>query len=376
MAARTSLSVETFAAWGWRIPFLVSVVLLGLSLWIRLRLAESPVFQRMKAEAQTSKAPLAEAFGNPRNVRMILAALIGGVAGGTTLWYTAQFYTLFFLERVLKVDALTANTLVAIALVVAAPSYVFFGWLSDKIGRRTVVMGGLVFALASYFPGFHLLTTAANPGLARAQETAPIVVFADASLCTFQFDPVGRTAFDQRSCDIAKSYLSKAGVSYGNETLAVGAGAEVHVGARVVKAPEGSLLSGEARKAAITAFQDEMRAALDAAGYSAAADPAQIDRALVVSIIAYFAILAAASYAPIGAWFVELFPARIRYTSLSVPYHIGAGWIGGLLPTTVFAIVASTGNIYAGLWYPLSCAVISLIVGLTLLPETKGRPID
>ena len=376
MIVRTNMSTDAFNAWGWRVPFLLSVLLLAVSLWVRLRLDESPVFQRMKAEAATSKAPLTEAFGQWRNVKLVLTGLFGAVVGSTTVWYTGQFYGLFFLERVLKVDGLTANMLVAIALAIAAPSYLLFGWLSDRIGRKPVMLAGLALSVAGLMPLFQLLTKAANPALAAAQVAAPVVVHANPVDCSFQLDPLGRNAFDEHSCDIAKSFLSRAGVSYRNVAMPADAVAEIHVGLTVLRAPDPAALGGEERKTAIATFQAAARAALAAAGYAATADPAAIDRPVVVFVIALVSILAAMTYAPIAAALVELFPARIRYTSLSLPYHLGAGWFGGFLPATAFAIVAATGNIYSGLWYPITFAAISLIVGTLALPETYRRAID
>jgi hypothetical protein len=374
---RLVLPAEDFAAWGWRIPFLLSVLLLVISLWIRMRLSESPVFQRMKEEGTTAKAPLAEAVSDKANLGRMIAALFGVIAGGTTIWYTAHFYPLFFLDRVLKVDALLANTLVASALCIALPSYLFFGWLSDKVGRKVILLGGAALAALTIFPAYQALTAAANPALAEAQRSAPVVVYADPAACSVQFDPIGAGGFDARDCDIAKSFLTRAGVSYGSAPLPAGARAEIHVGEQIVQAPNASALEeGGGRDGAIASFQAGARAALDAAGYPAAADPARINRPLVVAVLVYLLLLATMTYAPVSAFLVELFPARIRYTSLSLPYHLGTGWIGGFMPATAFAIVAATGGIYAGLWYPVFFAAFSVIVGVLTLPETRGRSIS
>jgi MFS family permease len=376
MATRIAIPEAAFAEWGWRIPFLASIVLLGVSLWIRLQLAESPVFQKMKEEGATSKAPLAESFGRWSNAKIVLIALFGAVAGQAVVWYTGQFYALFFLERMLKVDGLTANTLIAVGLLIGTPFFILFGWLSDRIGRKPIILLGCAIAALSYFPLFNLLTEAANPALAQAQRNAPIVVVADANACSVQFDPVGRNKFDSQSCDVARAFLSRAGVSYDNQAAPAGAVAEVHVGEAVVRAPDVATLSGQARADAVTAFQAEARAALNAVGYPATADPAAINKPLVVGILALLVILVTMVYGPIAAMLVELFPARIRYTSMSLPYHIGNGWFGGFLPTTAFAIVAATGNIYSGLWYPIIVAGATVVIGLLLLPETGKRDID
>jgi MFS family permease len=376
MATRLLLPAEDFAEWGWRVPFLVSIVLLGVSLWIRMQLSESPVFQKMKDEGTTSKAPLAEAFGKWSNAKVAILALFGAVAGQAVVWYTGQFYALFFLEKTLKVDGLTANTLIAIGLLIGTPFFIFFGWLSDKIGRKPIIMAGCALAALTYFPLFNLLTEAANPALAAAQRNAPVVVYADQSTCAFQFDPVGRNKFDSQSCDVARAFLSRASVSYENQDLPAGAVAEIHIGETVLRAPDTARLSGQARADAITAFQSEARAALDAVGYPIAADPAAINKPLVVAILALLVIYVTMVYGPIAAMLVELFPSRIRYTSMSLPYHIGNGWFGGFLPTTAFAIVAATGNIYNGLWYPVIIALLTLVIGFLLLPETYKRDID
>ncbi|MBI1186614.1 MAG: MFS transporter [Alphaproteobacteria bacterium] len=376
MATRLMLSPDDFAEWGWRIPFLLSILLLAVSLWIRMQLNESPVFQRMKEEGATSKAPLAEAFGRWPNARLVILALFGAVAGQAVVWYTGQFYALFFLERTLKVDGFTANTLIAIALVIGTPFFVVFGWLSDKIGRKPIIMTGCALAALTYFPLFTMLTEAANPALAAAQRAAPVVVYADPGDCSFQFDPVGRNRFDSQSCDVARAFLSRASVSYTNASLPEGSVAAVHVGDTIIGAPDVASFSGQARSDAIGAFQNELRAALDAVGYPTAAAPDAIDTPLVVAILALLVIYVTMVYGPIAAMLVELFPSRIRYTSMSLPYHIGNGWFGGFLPTTAFAIVAATGNIYNGLWYPVLIAAATLFIGLFFLPETSKRDID
>jgi MFS family permease len=376
LVTRASLSQEDFAAWGWRVPFLFSILLLGVSLWIRMQLAESPVFKRMKEEGATSSAPLAESFGKWSNLKIVLVALFGAVAGQAVVWYTGQFYALFFLERMLKVDGLTANALIAVALLIGTPGFIFFGWLSDRIGRKPIILAGCALAALAYFPLFHKLTAAANPALAAAQRAAPVVVHADPADCSFQFDPVGRAKFDARSCDVARAFLARAGVSYDNRALAPGAVAAIHIGDTVVAAPDVAKLEGPARTDAITAFQAEARAALDAVGYPKAAAPEEISSPLVIAILTLLVVLVTMVYGPIAAMLVELFPARIRYTSMSLPYHIGNGWFGGFLPTTAFAIVAATGNIYNGLWYPVIIATATVVLGVFLLPETRTRDID
>lgn len=376
IALRFALPAEDFAAWGWRIPFLLSVLLLVISLWIRMRLSESPVFQRMKEEGTTAKAPLSEAVSDRGNLGRMIAALFGVIAGGTTIWYTAHFYPLFFLDRVLKVDALLTNTLVLIALCIALPSYLFFGWLSDKIGRKVVLLGGAGLAALSIIPAYHVLTTAANPALAEAQRSAPVVVYADPAACSVQFDPLGAGGFDTHDCDVAKAFLTRAGVSFTTAPLRAGADTEIHVGQRIVEwPPDPVVVESDTRTSIIAAFEADTRAALDEAGYPSAADPARINRPLVVAVIVYLLLLATMTYAPVSAFLVELFPARIRYTSLSLPYHLGTGWIGGFMPATAFAIVAANGGIYSGLWYPVFFAGFSVLVGALTLPETRGRSI-
>lgn len=376
MATRALMPAEQFADWGWRIPFLASIVLLVISIWIRLQLSESPVFQKMKEEGATSKAPLKESFARWGNAKLVLLALFGAVAGQAVVWYTGQFYALFFLERMVKVDGLTANTLVAIALLIGTPFFILFGWLSDKIGRKPIIMAGCALAALTYFPLFNALTEAANPALAEAQRTAPVTVRANDSSCSVQFDPVGRNRYDQEGCDVAISFLARAGVNYERVQGPLGVHPEVRIGEQVLIAPTPRRLPEAERAGEIARFQAELRAALDAHGYPAAADDARINKPLVVAILALLVIYVTMVYGPIAAMLVELFPTRIRYTSMSLPYHIGNGWFGGFLPTTAFAIVAATGNIYNGLWYPIIIAAMTLVIGVLFLPETYKRNID
>ena len=373
---RFALGEEAFAAWGWRLPFLISILLLGVSMWIRLQLNESPVFQKMKDEGTVSKAPLTEAFGQWGNLRWVIIALLGAVMGQAVVWYAGQFYALFFLEKTLRVDGATANILIAIALALATPFFVFFGWLSDKIGRKPIILGGCALAAITYFPLFGALTQAANPALAAAQASAPVTIVAHQDECSFQFDPVGKNKFDTSSCDIAKAYMAKTGVSYSNVEAAAGTPALVRVGSASFAAPDGATLAGSGKAAAITGFQDELKAGLAQAGYPPKADTAKINKVAVVAILWALAMLVTMVYGPIAAMLVELFPSRIRYTSMSLPYHIGNGWFGGFLPTTAFAMVAATGNIYSGLWYPVLIAAATVVVGLLFLPETYKRDIE
>jgi MFS family permease len=373
---RTVIGEAAFADWGWRLPFLVSILLLGVSLWIRLQLAESPVFQKMKDEGTTSKAPFSEAFGTWRNLRVVLIVLLGAVAGQAVVWYTGQFYALFFLEKTLKIDGATANILVATALVIGTPFFVFFGWLSDKIGRKKIILGGCALAAMTYFPTFQALTHAANPALAAAQANAPIVVSTDIASCSLQFDPIGKNKFDKTSCDLAKSFLARAGVPYTTAPAAAPAhpdlagSTEISFGSKafIVLAPD----KGKTDPKSWSDLQTD----LAAAGYPAKADPAAMNKPLVVALLLWLTLLVTAVYGPIAALLVEIFPTRIRYTAMSLPYHIGNGWFGGFLPTIAFAMVAATGDIYYGLWYPIGVAVLTLVVGLLLLPETFRRRID
>jgi MFS family permease len=372
---RLTMSEEEFASWGWRLPFLISILLLAISLWIRLKLRESPVFAHMKAQDTVSKAPLSEAFAHWGNLKLVLLAT-AWVVGGASIAYTAYLYPLFFLERVLKVDGLHTEVMTAVALTAALPSFMFFGWLSDRIGRKILMLVSLSLFAVSLFPAFHLLTTAANPLFAQAHSKAPVSVYADPAACSLQFDPIGLNKFDERSCDIAKAFLSKAGISYRNVPLEAGAASEIRVGERILRPPSLYGLNSSARAVAIAAFETEAKSALAFAGYPAAADPARIKFPLVISILAYLVIVGAMGFSPALAFLVELFPARIRYTSLSLPYHVGNGWIGGFMPATAFAIVAASGNIYAGLWYPFVFVAASAILVTFLMPETRGRAIS
>ncbi|MGE3304208.1 MAG: MFS transporter [Hyphomonadaceae bacterium] len=375
LAARSYMGEEAFGAWGWRIPFLISVGLLGVSLWIRLQLEESPVFQKIKDEGKASAAPLAESFLRWDNLRIVLLALCAVMIAQGVVWYTAHFYAQFFLERIVKLDAPTVNMLMIAVVAASAPCYVFFAWLSDRIGRKPVMIAGTLFAAIAFYPGFQLMTRAANPALADAMRAAPVMVEADAKQCSLQFDPIGKSVFST-SCDIAKSALANAGVSYDNTPLQGGGAARVRVGGAVVESVEGSHLSKAALAAARKDFDTRLKAALTEAGYPAKADPAKANLPLVFLILFLFVAAATALYGPQAAALVELFPARVRYTALSFPYHVGTGWFGGFLPAASFAIVAGAGNIFAGLWYPILGAAFSLVFMIFLLPETRGRPID
>jgi hypothetical protein len=376
IGTRTLIGEDAFKVWGWRIPFLVSVLLLAISLWIRMQLAESPVFLKMKGTGGASKAPLTEAFARWGNLKIVIICLLGAVMGQAVVWYTGQFYALFFLERMLRVDGATTNILTAIALVLATPGFIFFGWLSDKIGRKPIILAGCLLALLTYFPLFEALTRYANPALYAAQASSPVTVIADPAQCSFQFDPIGKNKFDSTSCDIAKSFLAKAGVSYRRVDAPAGTVAQIRSGASTLTAPDPKVVTGAERKAAIAAFQKETKAALSAAGYPDKADPATINKPMVVLILFILVLYVTMVYGPIAALLVELFPTRIRYSAMSLPYHIGNGWFGGFLPTTAFAMVAATGDIYYGLWYPIVVAGATLIVGLFFLPETFRRTID
>jgi len=372
LLTQSLMSGDDFRSWGWRIPFLVSVLLLAVSVWIRLQLSESPAFLKMKAEGTHSTAPLTEAFGQWRNAKWAILALLGLVAGQAVVWYSGQFYALFFLTSVLKVDAFSGNMLVAWSLAIGTGGFVLFGWLSDKIGRKPIILGGCIIAALTYFPVFQYMAEIANPALSHAHETVPVVVVADPADCSFQFNPVGTAKFTN-SCDVAKGALSRASVVYSQQNAAPGTPASVRIGDKIVSARAAT-------------FGKDLADALTAVGYPAASNPSVVKLAhpwdvfraqpfTLVLILAFLVILVTMVYGPIAAALVELFPTRIRYTSMSLPYHIGNGWFGGLLPATVFAMNAQTGSLYYGLWYPIVIAAATAVIGLLFVPETKDRDI-
>ncbi|RLU10886.1 MFS transporter, partial [Pseudomonas prosekii] len=374
LACRTVLGTEAFEAWGWRIPFLLSILLLIVSVYIRLQLSESPVFLKMKAEGKASKAPLTESFARWENLKIVIMALLGGTAGQAVVWYTGQFYALFFLLQTLKIDAQTANLLIAGSLLIGTPFFVIFGSLSDRIGRKGIIMAGCILAALTYFPIFHALTQYGNPDVFIAQEKNPVTVIADPEQCSFQFDPVGKAKFTS-SCDLAKTLLAKRAIPYKNETAEPGTVAQVRIGDRMIPSFEGSSLAAADFKTRNDAFTATLSGALKEAGYPEKADPAKTNYPMVLLLLTILVIYVTMVYGPIAAWLVELFPARIRYTSMSLPYHIGNGWFGGFLPTVAFAMVAATGDIYYGLWYPIVIAVMTAVLGIFFMPETKDREI-
>jgi MFS family permease len=375
LAARTILGEDAFIAWGWRIPFLVSVGLLGVSIWMRMKLSESPSFKKLKDAGEESKHPFREAFGQWKNLRLVLLALVALMFAQGAVWYTTFFYLPVFLERFLKVEPKTVNMLVMTATAVSAPLYVFFGWLSDKVGRKWVLWFGMTLALVAFFPAFHQMAKFANPALAEAEQRMPVTVIADPAACNLQFDPVGKAVFTS-SCDIAKSALANAGVSYVNKAGPAGALARVEVGSAQVPSIEGGALDKAALKAAKADFDTRLKAALAAADYPAKADPTRVNLGGVFAVLMIFVVGATALYGPQASALVELFPTRVRYTALSLPYHVGTGWVGGFVPFTAFAIVTATGDIYAGLWYPFVFTLISVLATLFLWPETRGRSLD
>ncbi|WP_440588133.1 MFS transporter [Bradyrhizobium genomosp. I (2014)] len=357
LGIRTVMGEEAFGDWGWRIPFLLSGALLVVSIWIRLSLNESPVFQRMKEEGKTSKRPLTEAFGEWNNAKIAILALFGATAGEAVVWYGGQFYALFFLTQTLKVPAVTAQIMIVIALALGTPFFVIFGMLSDKIGRKPIILTGFLLAMVTYFPIFKGITHFANPKLEAALAASPVKVIADPSECSFQFKATGTEKFTT-GCDIAKAALVNLSVNYQTEDAPKGTPAQVKIGEQALSATAPD-------------FAKALPAAIKAHGYPASADPNEINYVMTTVLLWVLVIYVTLVYAPIAAWLVELFPSRIRYSGMSLPYHIGNGWFGGFLPATVFAIVAATGNIYSGLWYPVAIAAMSLVVGFLFLPETK-----
>jgi MFS family permease len=362
LGIRTVMGEEAFNDWGWRLPFLLSVVLLGVSVWIRLQLAESPAFQKMKDEGKQSKAPLKEAFGNWANGKIAILALLGATAGEAVVWYGGQFYALFFLTQTIKVPAVQAQIMIVIALALATPGFILFGWLSDKIGRKPIMMAGFLLAVVTYFPLFQGITHFANPALEKALAESPVTVVADPAQCSFQLKLTGTEQYT-KPCDVAKSTLVTRSVNYNNEAAAPGAPVVVKVGS-------------DSYTAGTPDFVKNLNAAITKHGYPASADVNQINYPMTVLLLFILVVYVTMVYGPIAAWLVELFPTRIRYTGMSLPYHIGNGWFGGFLPATVFAIVAATGNIYSGLWYPIIVAAMSFVVALIFLPETKDRDIN
>lgn len=368
LGARTAVGEEAFADWGWRIPFLVSIILLAISVWIRMSMNESPAFAKMKSEGKVSKAPLTESFGKWSNLKIVILALVGLTAGQAVVWYTGQFYALFFLTNTLKVDNATANLMIAASLIIGTPFFVVFGALSDKIGRKPIIMAGCLIAALTYFPLFKALTEAANPALAAAQAANKIVVTADPSECSFQFNPTGTKKFTS-SCDIAKQVLAANSASY--ETVDGKGPATISIGSTTIESYASTGLAKADATAKDAAFKKTVGDALRAAGYPAKADPAKLNKPMVILILSILVLFVTMVYGPIAAMLVEMFPTRIRYTSMSLPYHIGNGWFGGLLPATGVAIVAQTGNMYNGLWYPIIVASVTFVIGMLFVKETK-----
>jgi hypothetical protein len=367
LACREYMSAADFNAWGWRIPFLLSIFLLGISIWIRLKLNESPLFKKMKEEGKGSKAPLTESFAHWGNAKIVLLALFGLTAGQAVVWYAGQFYALFFLTATLKVDAVTANLLIAAALLLGTPFFIVFGTLSDRIGRKPIIMAGCALAVLTYFPIFKAITHYANPALEAAIAKAPVTVIADPAECSFQFNPVGTASFTS-SCDIAKTALVRRSVPYHNETAPAGTIATIKVGDVSIPSFDGKTADAAAKRAV---FDKSLGDTATAAGYPTRADPAQIDKVMTTLLLFVLVIYVTMVYGPIAAMLVELFPTKIRYTSMSLPYHIGNGWFGGFLPTTSFAIVAATGDMYSGLWYPIIIAAMTFCIGILFVKETK-----
>jgi MFS family permease len=376
LGVRTAVGEAAFADWGWRVPFLVSIFLLAISVWIRLSMNESPAFQKMKAEGKTSKAPLSESFGEWKNLKIVIIALLGLTAGQAVVWYTGQFYALFFLTTIAKVDGVTANLLIAASLVIGTPFFVVFGALSDKIGRKPIIMAGCLLGALTYFTAFPLLMEYSNPGLKKAQTTSNVTVTADPATCSFQGSPIAREIDFVSSCDQAKRVLAQNFIPYKNVVAPAGTVASITIGTTTIPSINATLndkrngFSADSGKA-IGEFKKAVLDAAKASGLTAKADDKAMNKGMVLAILVYLVILVTMVYGPIAAMLVELFPTRIRYTSMSLPYHIGNGWFGGLLPTTAFAMVAATGDIYYGLWYPVIVAAGTFVIGMIFVKETK-----
>ncbi len=392
----SGVKLTAFAAWGWRIPFILSIVLLAISLYIRLQMKESPAFQKMKDEGTLSKAPLGEAFGQWKNAKIALIALVGLVAGQAVVWYTGQFYALFYLQTILRVDQFTANVLIAWSLAVGTFGFLFFGWLSDKIGRKPIILGGCLMAALTFFPLFQLMTKTANPTLYAAQQSTKIVVTADPDQCSFQFNPTGIAKFTT-SCDVVKGALARSSATYSTEKGAPGSLTKVRIGETEIQSFDVAKLTGDEVKTVPAAFTKSINEALQKSGYPGAVNTSIVkipiepkeglgnmikmfdvfspQKLTLIAILTLLVLYVTAVYGPIAAALVELFPTRIRYSGLSLPYHIGNGWFGGLLPATAFAMVAATGDIYFGLWYPVIIALMTVVIGFFFVPETYKRDI-
>ena len=387
LAVRTLVGEQAFTAWGWRIPFLLSIFLLAISVYIRMQMEESPAFKKMKSEGTQSKAPIAEAFGQWKNAKFAVIALLGLVAGQAVVWYTGQFYALFFLQSILRVDMFTANVLIAWSLIIGTVGFVVFGSLSDRIGRKPIILAGCLLAAITYFPVFKYISATANPMLHKAQTTVPVIVVADKEQCSFQFNPTGTSKFTS-SCDITKALLARSSVNYTVQEAPRGTVTKVKVGNTEVASYDASTLTGDAARTVPAAFTKSVNDALAASGYPVAgvANPEIVKMSGffdifrgqtfgLVLVLTYLVVLVTMVYGPIAAALVELFPTRIRYTGMSLPYHIGNGWFGGLMPATAFAMIAQTGDIYYGLWYPIVIALMTFVIGLIFVPENKDRDI-
>ena len=374
LLTRTLLGEAAFAAWGWRIPFLSSIILLGISVWMRLKLSESPAFAKLKEEGNVTKAPLREAFADRANLKLVLIAFFGFMAAQGAVWYSTFFYIQVFLEKTLGLAGATVNLVIMAMTIVSAPLYVLFGWLSDRLGRKPVMVGGMMLALVAYIPGYHAIAEAVNPALAAAQRATPVVVETNPASCSVQFDPAGTRRFTT-ACDVAKGQLATAGIGYSERPSADGA-TRIRVGDAMLDVRSGAGLDGPGLKALKKDTGDQLKGLLASSGYPASADIAAIDWTRLIGWMLVFVVGACALYGPQAAALVEMFPTRIRYTAMSLPYHVGTGWVGGFLPVTSFALVAITGNIFAGLWYPIFFTALSLVCALIWMKETSGKTLD